>query len=294
MAEILNFGHLQEDRRTEDLIRRQEEKTLKRYAGDIARFRAFCAERGREENTESLLAYLGHSLEAERVKKSTWDRRRAAVKKYLTVVLGQEYTNQTTEQIRQMRKNFTEPEFRDQGRTEGKAPMEKADLMEQIRGLEDPRLKAIVLVNLITANRPSEMVQLRFRDFNLNARSVLVPLSKADGDFHAKRLTQEAVKAVQDYKRFYQLDDDAYFVGRTDRWGHYYSAEITTIAYNNLIRRILGDNVAPYVLRKTQVTAMHEQGADLATIAAQTGHKSLETISKHYLTVGEKTIDKYL
>ncbi|WP_280519773.1 hypothetical protein [Siminovitchia terrae] len=35
-------------------------------------------------------------------------------------------------------------------------------------------------------------------------------------------------------------------------------------------------------------------GADLSTIAKQTGHKSLETIDKHYLEVSDPTVDKYL
>ncbi|MGE7949555.1 tyrosine-type recombinase/integrase [Lysinibacillus sp. NPDC093688] len=51
---------------------------------------------------------------------------------------------------------------------------------------------------------------------------------------------------------------------------------------------------APYTLRKTQISAMHEAGADLATIAKQSGHKNLETINKHYLSVNDRTIDKFL
>ena len=38
----------------------------------------------------------------------------------------------------------------------------------------------------------------------------------------------------------------------------------------------------------------HEAGADLATIAKQSCHKKLETINKHYLSVNDRTIDKYL
>jgi len=39
---------------------------------------------------------------------------------------------------------------------------------------------------------------------------------------------------------------------------------------------------------------MHAAGADVSTIAKQTGHQSLETLIQHYLTVSEETIDKYL
>ncbi len=39
---------------------------------------------------------------------------------------------------------------------------------------------------------------------------------------------------------------------------------------------------------------MHESGVELATIAKQSGHKNLETINKHYLSVNDRTIEKYL
>lgn len=39
---------------------------------------------------------------------------------------------------------------------------------------------------------------------------------------------------------------------------------------------------------------MHAVGADISTIAQQTGRKSLETLVQHYLIVSEGTINKYL
>lgn len=60
------------------------------------------------------------------------------------------------------------------------------------------------------------------------------------------------------------------------------------IAYRKSIHKWLG--FAPYTLR----TAMHEAGTDLATIAKQSGNKNLETINKHYLSVNDKTVDKFL
>ena len=47
-------------------------------------------------------------------------------------------------------------------------------------------------------------------------------------------------------------------------------------------------------IKKIQVTAMHEAGADVATIAKWSGHKSLETITNHYLEVNDTTVDRYL
>jgi hypothetical protein len=39
---------------------------------------------------------------------------------------------------------------------------------------------------------------------------------------------------------------------------------------------------------------MHEKGADLPTIASQIGVNHLETLAKHYLTVVDSTIRKFI
>lgn len=74
--------------------------------------------------------------------------------------------------------------------------------------------------------------------------------------------------------------------------GRYESTAISEIGYYNALQRWTG--LTGYNFRKSQVVAMHAAGADLPTIAQQTGHKSLETLIQHYLTVSETTVDKYL
>ncbi|WP_251048053.1 tyrosine-type recombinase/integrase [Planococcus sp. ISL-109] len=74
------------------------------------------------------------------------------------------------------------------------------------------RAKAICLVNLVTANRPSEMVRLKISDFDLNNKCVHVYLKKQKR-WHTKRLTQEVTQAIDGYIREYHLKPDNYFVG---------------------------------------------------------------------------------
>lgn len=70
------------------------------------------------------------------------------------------------------------------------------------------------------------------------------------------------------------------------------STAISEIGYYSFLQRWTG--LTGYNFRKSQVVAMHAAGADISTIAQQTGHQSLETLIQHYLTVSEGTIDKYL
>ena len=52
------------------------------------------------------------------------------------------------------------------------------------------RAKAICLVNLVTANRPNEMVRLKIADFDIKNRSVHVYLKKQkDGILNGSRKT---------------------------------------------------------------------------------------------------------
>lgn len=293
MGEIIRKSKFEVARRKTErelLIREQENHIPERYAGDIRLFSTYCQGTEQPENLEAMLDYLFVSMNEQRVKKTTWERRLAAVKKYLIVTYQQSFDEAAKKELSAMRAMYKREEFAEQNYLKGQTATDKEELLEMIEKL-DVRAKAVCLVNLITANRPSEMVRLKVGDFDLSGRSVRVYMKKQK-DWKHKRLTLESIRAVKAYIKAYKLTKDCYFVGRVRRGGHYESVEIGTIAYNKATQKWLG--FAPYTLRKTQVTAMHEAGADLPTIAKQTGHRSLEVLSRHYLTVNDKTVDKYL
>lgn len=293
MGEIIQRGQFETARRRSErqqLVKERENRIPKQYAGDIRLFSAYCQQTDQRESIDALLDYLFVSLTEQRVKKTTWERRLAAIKKHLAVVYGEVIGEEAQLEIKSFRSMYKEEEYAEQTRLEGQTATDKEELLDMI-GKLDTRARAVCLVNLVTANRPSEMVRLKVGDFDLPGRFVRVYLPKQK-EWKNKRLTVEAVRAVKAYIQEYKLTKDCYFVGRVWRNGRYESKEIGTDGYNKAIQKWLG--FAPYTLRKTQVTAMHEAGADLPTIAKQTGHKSLEILSKHYLTVNDRTVDKYL
>lgn len=286
---VIHLQKLQQDRKLQALLEKGQQ-IPERYAGDIRRFLHYAAETDQSESLDTLINYLAYSLDVQRLKKSTFERRLAAVKKYFSVTHGQGFSAEQQEQLTRLRKLYSLEEYSEQTHVQGQSAADKGEVMAMIEKM-DKREKAIALVNLITANRPSEMVRLKVSDFDLAGRSVRVYLPKQKA-WHNKRLTQEAVKAVKQYVKAYKLLPGDYFVTRERQDERYKGKPLGEVAYNRMIHKILG--FAPYTLRKTQVTAMHEAGADLPTIAKQTGHKSLETIAKHYLNVNDRTVDKYL
>lgn len=263
-----------------------------RYDGDIKRYLSYCAETDQPDSVEAMLDYLYVSLKDHLVKKTTWERRLAAVRKHLTVIHGVDFKTEpgASAELSAMRKMFKEEERAEQILLEGQSALDKQEVLEMIYKLPT-REKAITYVNLITANRPSDMVRMQIKDFDFNGRFVRVYLPK-QSKWHNKRLTQEVIKAVKDYIKMYNLKADDYFIGRVNKSGVYTSAQISEGGYSKALHKWLG--ITGYNLRKTQVVAMHSAGADLPTIAKQTGHESVEVLSKHYLQVSDTTVDKYL
>lgn len=115
---------------------------------------------------------------------------------------------------------------------------------------------------------------------------------KKQGEMKEKRLTLECVQAVQKYITVCDLQQEDYFVGAADKWGNHTSRQISEISYNQSIHAWLG--FAPYTFRKTQITAMYNNGADIPTIAKQSGHKSQQTILEHYINLKTSDVDEYL
>lgn len=276
----------------EQIVLEKEREIKPSYRSQIKQFLRYCVITDQPDDVQAMLDYLYTSITEEKVKKTTWELRLVAIRRHLVVTRGASFINdpKCVRTLKTLRGLFKEESRAGQIKLNGKAAVEKRELLDIIYKLPT-REKAILLVNLITANRPSEMVRMKIKDFNLEGRYVSIYLEK-QSEWHNKRLTQEVIKCVRDYIRMYDLKGEDYFIGRMYRGGRYESAEISEIAYTKSLQKWTG--LTAYNFRKSQVVAMHEAGADLPTIAKQTGHKSLEVISKHYLSVSDSTVDKYL
>ncbi|WP_427137332.1 tyrosine-type recombinase/integrase [Psychrobacillus psychrodurans] len=148
------------------------------------------------------------------------------------------------------------------------------------------RVKAIALFNLITACRTSEMVVIQVKRIDLKNRTVNVYLKKKK-ERSTNRLTLEVVNAIKEHINTYDLELESYLVGKVDKYNDCTTIQVSDVAYRRSIHKWL------HTILKTRVSAMHEAGASPATNAKQSGHKNFETISKHYLSVNDKTIEKH-
>lgn len=272
-----------------------ERRIPKAYKHDLLNYEAYVQHTHQQISAESMYDYLYHSITEEKVKKSTFEKRLAAIKKLLKIDYNYTFLNDETyiKETTFLRSLFNEEQYARQKQIKGKKAVDSTKLKDALNKL-DTRGRAICLVNLITGNRPNEMVALQIKDFDLKSGTVDVYLKK-QRQFKTKRLTSEVVQSIQAYIREYSLKPDDYFVGQiiANQYGRKYrSKHVSERTLLNDLTRWTG--LSGYNFRKTLVSDMHEKGADLATIAEQTGHRSLQTITNHYLTVSDKTIDKFL
>ncbi len=245
---------------------------------------------------DSLELYLHESITIQQVRLSTFNRRLAGVKYWLTTKFNQQQTLEQEERVRLLRQLYNEETFLRLKPQRGVRAENQQDVLRLIDRYDtnkkaDIRKRAICLVNLITANRPSEMVRLKMSDFDLENRSVWVMMKK-QGEMKEKRLTLECVQSVSKYIQTCELQPEDYFVGASDKWGNHTSRQIHEDSYNQSIHAWLG--FAPYTFRKTQITAMYNKGADIPTIAKQSGHKSHQTIMEHYINLKSSDVDEFL
>lgn len=268
---------------------KEKQKPSEHYAGEIKDFINFCNVTQQEINYDSLIDYLYVSVEIDKIKIRTWDKRYYAIKSYINYLGVDTFTDQIKKEIGYIRTKYKDVENKDLIRKGGKKHINKEELLKRIYSL-DVRPKAICMVNLVTASRPSEMVRLQIKHFDFESRNLEVYLKKQEKWVH-KRLDLDSVIALQEYIKVFKLTGEDYLIG-SYKHNKYKSVQVTEHGYRKMLKRWTG--VSPYTFRKTQVVHMHTKGADLTTIAVQTGHKDTKTISDHYLDVSNEAIDKFL
>lgn len=297
MGEILfSLQQYKMTKQKDETLKKIQKEKLARYQPDFKLFKAFCDEHLLSMDFNTLELYLHELITQQQVRLSTFNRRLAGVKYWLVNEYGCQLTSEHDMSIKLLRDLYNQEEYMRLKPMRGKRAEKQSDVLRLIDRYDtakksDIRKRAICLVNLITANRPSEMVRLKVSDFDLENRTVQVMMVK-QGEMKEKRLTLECVQAIQNYLVVCKLLSDDYFVGAADKWGNHTSRQISEVSYNQAIQNWLG--FAPYTFRKTQITAMYQKGADIPTIAKQSGHKSHQTIMEHYIKLKSDDVDEFL
>lgn len=130
------------------------------YKPDFKAFAKFCDQNLLPLDFDSLELYLHELIVKKRVKLSTFNRRLAGTKYWLTNEYGLTMSPDQANQIKLLRQLYNEEEFLRLKPMKGKRAEQQSDVLRLIDRYDtdkksDIRKRAICLVNLITANRPS-------------------------------------------------------------------------------------------------------------------------------------------
>src|SRR5690606_18788164 len=110
---------------------------------------------------------------------------------------GLNETAEQKERIALLRRMYNDAQYAEQKMVKGQSAQPKQEVMAMIEKL-DTRAKAISLFNLITACRPSEMINIKIGNIDFSNRSVDIYMQK-QSEWKTKRLTLECVNAVRAY-----------------------------------------------------------------------------------------------
>ncbi|BAK15699.1 site-specific recombinase XerD [Solibacillus silvestris StLB046] len=293
---IIPLDKLRTDFEVEESIAQVINRKKAMYYSDFKKFVSFCEAEYRNQDFDSMEKYLHQLITVKGIKYSTFNRRAAGIKFYLSTVFNLEQTSLQKKRLQIIRQLYNTEEYLRLKPMRGVRAEKQEEVIALINKFNtnnksEIRKRAICYLNLITANRPSEMVRLKVSDIDLINRKVWVMLKK-QGEMKEKSLTLECSLAIEKYIKAFKLNKNNYLVGSIDKWGNYKNKMISERSYNRLIHQWLG--FPPYTFRKTQITSMYNKSADLVTIAKQSGHRSLQTITEHYIEVDCSEVEKYL
>lgn len=173
--------------------------------------------------------------------------------------------------------------FSAQSNVRGRAlePEEVRRLLAAADAARWPHWGLLVRLALTTAARRGELMGRVRRDVDLDAGTILVPVSK-NGDSRTLIVTGEVLDRLR--ARCEGLEsDDLLFPGRK---------RTTPLdpkkSWATLVSKAgLPDDCTMHWLRKTAATTLLRAGVDIASVAKVTGHRTHSVLLKHYASAGE-------
>lgn len=154
-------------------------------------------------------------------------------------------------------------------------------LLHAVKGLNEKRDYAIILICLVTGLRVGEVVSLNVTDITQRAGGTFVTVrGKGDKDRQIY-LSQNVLDAVQDYlavrdgTHANEKDKNALFLSRKH-------GRISVDAVQALVKKAMKEagleSLSPHKLRHTAATMMQQNGTDARTLAAVLGHSSMNMV----------------
>lgn len=153
------------------------------------------------------------------------------------------------------------------------SPDETKRLLAAARISVWPRLYLLILLALTTGARRGELLNLRWRSVDLQARVIRIETSK-NGEPRTLVLTDAAVAEL---RRFAGAPDALVFPGKRDQTRPY----VITEAWRRCLKNARIENFRFHDLRHCCASYLAQNGASLLEIAETLGHKTLAMVRRY-------------
>ncbi len=166
---------------------------------------------------------------------------------------------------------------------------ERENLLEACKQSENPHLYLITILALSTGARKSEILNLKWKDIELN-RDLLTFHETKNGERRSMPLKGYALSLVKEHGKIRDLKCDYLFPSK----GSCQPIDIRT-AWETALKKAKIENFRFHDLRHSAASYLAMNGASLAEIAEVLGHKTLQMVKRyahlseaHTATVVEK------
>lgn len=260
----------------EHLVRvRYSEATIKTYEAQLKQFIRWLHPAKIDDLTEELInRYMLHLAKQKRVSISTQNTAINSIKFYLEKVHRGE------------RKVY----YVDRPMKETKLPhvLIQEEVKALIRATRNVKHRCMLLVLYSTGVRMSELLNLRWSDFDVQKRQVFIHGGKGRKD----RLTITSKKTIE-YIRYYLKEyNPKEYLFEGPKGGRYSSRSVNQIIHRSALEAGLRKRVSAHTLRHSFATHLLELREDIRYIQLLMGHESSKTTERytHMTTRGFKDI----
>lgn len=142
---------------------------------------------------------------------------------------------------------------------------------------ENPKHKCMLMLLYSSGLRLSELLNLRWRDFDIDRKQLFIDGGKGAKD-RVTLLSDDALVFTQHYRSLYQTKD-LLFEG--PEGGRYSARSVNMIVHRAAALAGILKTVSPHTLRHSFATHLLEQGVDIRYIQVLMGHESSKTTERY-------------
>jgi len=170
-----------------------------------------------------------------------------------------------------------------------KTPLTRQEIQKLFEVTKDNLLDHAILKTLYYSTiRRKELCNLNIQDIDFQRQKIRT-ISKG-GHYDERNLHPDALKVIGDYLALRNQPreghENALFLNTEgERIGKTY---LSTMIYKYTREAGISKRVYPHLFRASSITHMHNAGASIPEIMAQSKHRSVDTLVKHYICPSEE------